>query len=185
MKRSTWFAMALSVLVSLVPVTCQAPYSNPPATFQDSDLVGTWETRYGGAVDRLIIRADGTFKQIYREGTYVYETPWNRWWTERLPNGRVRVHLEGARFYIIEGIESAEQEGMYPPYPPAGLRRRPRAFKDPFGGELLEMVGELTLNVRRLSSGELILHHMWIPGDGAAFAIIGGEREMFRRVDSP
>lgn len=167
MKRSARLAIVLSVAVLTVSVTgCigwEAPYSNPPATFQESDLVGTWEARYGKGVDRLIIRADGTFKQIYRDRTY-YETPWNKWWVERLPHGGARVHLEGARYYLNFAADEL--------------------FYDPFAKESVEMVGELILNVRGLSSGELILHHMWTHGDGG-FALIGGETEMFRRVEEP
>jgi hypothetical protein len=165
-KRSIWLAIALSVLVSLVLVTCEAPYSDPLATFEDSDLAGTWEAHYGdGAVDRLIIRADGTFKQIYRDRTYAYETPWSKWWVERFPDGKVQVHLEGARYYS----EFTEQDEL---------------FYDPFADELVKMDGELILNVRRLSSGELVLHHMWTHGD-RGFAIIGGDSEMFRCIQTP
>lgn len=168
MKGNACLAIALLLLVLLLlPVTCQAPYSNPPATFQDSDLVGIWEAHYwGGGVDRLIIRADGTFKQIYRKSDCEYKTPWNKWWVERLPDGRARVHLEGARYYLI------------------WVERGDYLFHDPFGNESIEMTEELVLNIRRLSSGEIILHHMWDSSD-RGFAIIGGEAEMFRRVKTP
>lgn len=167
MKRNAWLAIALLLPVLLVlPVTCQAPYLDPPATFQKSDVVGIWEAHYwGGDVDRLIIKPDGTFKQIYRKGDYTYETPWNKWWVEHLPDGRARVHLEGARYYLIW----VEQDEL---------------FYDPFGNESIEMTEELVLNIRRLSSGEIILHHMWDSSD-RGFAIIGGETEMFRRVKTP
>lgn len=176
MKRSVRLVIVLLVLVLMGPVACcvtiwvrerQIP-SNPPATFQDSDLVGTWEAHYWpGAVDRLVIGADGTFKQTYREGgNIVYETPWNKWWVERFLDGRVRLHLEGARNYC-----EIEVPGM--------------SFKDPFSGELLEMAGELILNVRRLPSDELILYHMWRPGDSGAFPLVGRDPAMFRRVKAP
>jgi len=172
-KRSAYLTVVLLVVVLPLSVTgCigwEAPYLNPPATFQDSDLVGTWEARYWEAgVDTLIIRADGTFKQIYRDNykkDYVYETPWNRWWVERFPDGRVRVHFEGGRYFL-------------------GFTERGEVFYDPFADELVKMPGELILNVRKLSSGELILHHMWTHSD-RGFGLIGGETEMFRRVETP
>jgi hypothetical protein len=131
----------------------------PPATFRETDLVGTWEGHYGvpWGTDRLILREDGTFKQIYRdEKGYVYETLWNKWWVEHFPDGRVRVHLEGGRWYL-NGIKFAELDGLRSPGiggPPA------RHFYDPFAKGWVEMVRKLVLNVRRVSSGELILVHM-------------------------
>lgn len=172
MKRRGWLVIFLLVLCCGVPLACWVTlavvdptkiYSNPPATFQDSDLVGTWEAHYGDRVDRLIIRIDGTFKQIYRDRDYAYETPWNKWWVERLPDGRVRVHLEGARYYLT------------------WVERGDYLFYDPFGDELIEMRGELVLNVRRLPSGEIILYHMFASPEWG-FPIIGWERDMFRRV---
>ena len=142
--------------------------SEPPlATFRETDLVGTWEGHYGGyagygqGLDRLILRADGTFKQIYKieKQGYVYETPWNKWWVERFPDGRVRVHLEGARYYV-DGIEIAERDGLLP----AGFGGPPaHHFYDPFAEgqeKWVEMIRKLILNVRRVSSGELVLAHM-------------------------
>jgi hypothetical protein len=84
------------------PMCREAPYSPPPESLHESDLVGTWETYYwGDSVDTLILRDDGTFKQIFRdpaEDRYRYETPWNEWWLEQLPDGAVRLHLAGARY---------------------------------------------------------------------------------------
>ena len=133
----------------------------PPPAFSESDLVGTWEAKYCSSrcVDRLILRPDGTFKQIYRdtwEEEYLYETPWNKWWIERFPDGRVYVHLEGARYYP-DGIEVAEEQGI--------AFGKPWGYHDPFDPEkgfgFVEMAGKLVLNVRALRSGEIVLVHMW------------------------
>lgn len=166
----------------------EAPYSNPPSIVQDSDLVGTWETRYGKSIDRLIFRADGAFKQIYEDPyveDYVYETPWDAWWVERFPDGRARIHLRGARYYLA-GIRMAERDGMRSDAPELWGRSGPPPypFYDPFADEIVVMVGELILNVRTDSSGELLLHHMFIETD-RGFAIIGCERNMFRHVQTP
>jgi len=170
MKRIWWFNVVLLLLLLSATAACVREEVEmlegsepPPATFRETDLVGTWEGHYGypWGTDRLIIREDGTFKQIYRdEEGYVYETPWNKWWVERFPDGRVQVHLEGARYYV-GGIEMAEQDGLHPisSSPPW-----PYSFYDWFveAGEKwsVEMVGKLVLNVRRAPSGELVLAHM-------------------------
>lgn len=203
MKRNKWFGMVLSVLVLLTALACpsccgvlvphlEQPYSNPPVTFRDSDLVGTWETHYmEWGIDRLILKGDGTFRQLYQDHTvenYVYETPWNEWWVERFPDGRARIHLQGARYYLA-GIRVAEMDGMshlgttnQPDYwsesgPPSF------DFYDPVAEEYLHMVGALVLNVRSDSSGKFILLHMWTDFD-RGFAIIGGGSEEFRRTET-
>jgi hypothetical protein len=172
-------------LVPQDPVCAEAPYSNPPADLEDVDLVGTWSTRYDGATDRLIINADGTFKQIYEEriaiilGLYRNETPWNHWWVERFSDGRIRVHLEGARYYL-RGRGVAELDGM--PYGPASSL--PWAFRDPFADEYADMTGGLVLTVRADSRGQLLLHHMFYSAD-EGFGRTDCQRQYFRRVDAP
>lgn len=187
MKRNKWVAVVLSTFVlTMTVMQCRVqsggPFSNPPATFEESDLAGIWGTKYAG-VDRLIIRADGTFKQIYREEDYVYETPWNKWWVEPFPDGRVRLHLQGARNYRVDN-ELAERDGRGHPcpkeYPDCRWALEPFGYYDPFAREFVDMVDKLVLNVRSDSSGELLLLHLWIGGD-QGFPIIGGDREVYRR----
>lgn len=182
----------LSVTMCGRPHMPERPYLNPLATLQDSDLVGVWEVRYfGGGVDRLTIRADGTFKQVYRDAIrkdYVWETPWNEWWLEHFSDGRARLHLRGARYYLA-GIDFAERGGLLPvpkdqPNVWRTLDDLPFNFVDPVSRELVQMVQKLVLNVRRDSSGRLILMHMWTSGD-REFPVFGGEWEEFRRVDTP
>ncbi len=204
MKQGKWLSVLLLVLVlvaaasgcggclSSVSRCVEAPYSSPPPTFEDTHLVGTWETRYGErGVDRLIFRADGTFKQVYRDyiaEDYVYETPWREWWVEHLQGGGVRAHLQGARYYL-SGIGMAELGGMHYPCPEdqpncrGGLEPPPFRFYDPIADESVYMVGEVVLNVRIDSSGVLLLHHMWT-GRDRGFVIFGCEAEQFRRVET-
>jgi len=190
MKQIKLLAVGSLILVALI-TSCEAPYSNPPTTFQDLDLVGTWKAHYmEWGIDQLVFREDRKFKQIYRDNLmkgYVYETPWNKWWVERLPDGRVRVHLQGARYYLA-GIERAERDGWGDPcpkeLPDCGWDRIPYLYYDPFGKESVDMVGKLILNVRVDFSGEILLHHMWT-SSGRGFAIIGGEAEEFRRIKTP
>jgi len=193
MKRSKWLKVVLAVLILLTASACEGPYSNPSSTFQDSDLVGTWEAHYVARdADRLILRADGTFKQVYEDHTvedYIYETPWNEWGVEHFPDGRVQLHLQGARYYNAS-IRLAERDGMSAPGPEdepdfwGEMGPPPFAFYDPIAKEALYMVRELVLNVRSDSSGELLLLHMWISSD-RGFALIGGETKVFRRIETP
>ena len=188
MKSAKLVGMVLSVFVMVtVCLSCctvfephlEQPYSNPSATFQDSDLVGVWEVHYmEWGSDKLILKTDGTFKQVYQDSTvegYVYETPWNEWSVEYFPDGRARLHLEGARYYLA-GIRIAELDGISSPN-----SESPFSFYDPVTEEFLTMVGELVLNVRKDSSGELVLLHMWTDFD-RGFAAIGGEAEEFHRI---
>lgn len=166
------------------PICREAPYSPPRESLQESDLVGTWRTYYwGDSVDTLMLRADGTFKQTFRgpgEDGYRYETPWNRWWLEPLSDGAVRLHLEGARYYP-DGIETAERDGLESFGEPDPS---PMPFFDPIAEELVLMVGELILQVRTDSSGELLLHHLWMHHD-RGFVVAGCQGEQFRRVETP
>ena len=193
MKRNKWLRMILPIFALLTTAGCEARYSNPPPTFQDSDLVGAWEAHYmEWGVDRLIIRVDGTFKQIYQDHTvegYVYETPWNEWWVERFPDGRVRLHLRGARIYK-EGIRIAERDGMHDLGPADqpnfwGESGPPSfAFYDPIAEESVEMVGELVLNVQSDSSGEIVLLHMLLSSD-QGFVSLTGKAIGFKRIETP
>jgi len=154
----------------------QAPYLSPPATFEDEDLVGTWRAHYDNSVDTLILKADGTFKQIYEDrydADYVYETLWNQWRVERYPDGRVRVYLRGARFYE-EGTRVAEEYGYF----------RDWRFYDQVAEEVVTMPDTLVLNVRVDSSGQPLLLHLWSIGD-EGFGLFGCERNIFRRVETP
>lgn len=163
--------------------------NNPPMTLQESELVGTWKADYDylydGGTDTLILEADGTFKQIYenRSGSYVFETPWNEWWLERFPDGRVRVHLKGARYYLC-GIRMAEEEGVESLLDPFAFHQGKPAIWYPGIDEnetsIVHMVGKLILNIRVLPSGELVLAHMWPSTEWA-----WGDMQLFHRVKTP
>jgi hypothetical protein len=167
--------------------------ANPPSSLRDSDLVGTWEVSYGGSEDRLCLRADGTFKQIYVDGYkngYRYETPWERWWLERLPGGAVRLHLLTARYYR-RGIWRAELDGWWPDLPTLESDGwRPTAepstmsLWDPFTDELVGIPEKLVLEVRQLQSGELVLFHLLDGGDDA-YSLFSGSGDVFRRIATP
>jgi hypothetical protein len=174
-------SVVLAVLVSMKPVQSvrfcvQAPYLPPPATFEDEDLVGTWRAHYDDRVDTLILKADGTFKQIYQDGyqvDYVYETLWNKWRVERYGDGRARVYLQGARFYE-QGPTIAEEGGCY----------RDWTFYDQVAEEYVTMPDTLVLNLRVDSSGEALLLHLSCTS-GVTGGLLGCERSFFRLVEAP
>lgn len=92
----------LSRMPAQQPVPTQPKKACPilPATFTEDELVGTWRASYHGGDDKdiLIIKEDGTFKQIYEySGVILAETDWQKWWLERRENGYARLHLEGMR----------------------------------------------------------------------------------------
>jgi hypothetical protein len=180
------FCRLVSLLLGMLLLVSCTMRGAPPAAFQEIDLVGIWEARYSPErIDRLEIRDNGTFKQTYLDRTgpddYVYETPWNHWSLERLPDGRVIVHLQGARYYLA-GKELGELDGLTALTMNDTVAEK-KWFYDPFGKELIHMVKELTLNVRDVR-GELILHHVWTSGDGG-FALFGGDVQTFRKLENP
>ncbi len=195
MKWSKWLIVGLSALVLLLALACtltsETQYSNPPSTLRDSDLVGTWEAHYmEWGSDKLILRTDGTFKQVYQDHTvkgYVYETPWNEWWVERFPDGRVWVHLRGARFYAA-GIRIAELEGMSGScpenQPDCFWGKMPWSFYDPIADESLYMVGKLVLNVQSDASGNLVLLHMLLSRDEGFENVFTGKAIGFSRIET-
>ena len=75
-----------------------------PETFQESDLVGTWQARYfpRAVTDTLTLREDGTYQQVYQDdlANYYYTSPWNRWYAEHRPSGGLYLHLEGMRYCL-------------------------------------------------------------------------------------
>ena len=174
-------SVVLAILVLGRPVQSlrlcmQAPYSSPPATFEDEDLVGTWRAHYGRSVDTLTFRMDGTFTQIYEDRydeEYVFETAGSNWGMERYRDGKVRVNLQEARFYE-EGTRVAEEGGRY----------RDWTFYDQVAEEFVTMPDTLVLNLRVDSAGEPLLLHLWSTGD-EGFALFGCERNIFRRVETP
>jgi hypothetical protein len=149
------------------------------------DLAGVWEARYSidDGIDGLILRADGTYQQVYYSQwkKYSYATPWNKWHLERFADGRARIYLEGARYYP-QGIEVGELEGLE--YYPQGWGDRPKIhgpepyphfFYDEENDQFLPMVGRLILDVRpRFSSRGFLLAHLAYNADDLpdAFALV-------------
>jgi hypothetical protein len=189
-KKVLFIIGVLSLLISGGLSACSSSFTNPPKTFQESDLVGTWQTSYEkNETDTLVIADNGTYQQKYvdQNTKYSFVTNWNSWSLEKNPDGSIYVFLSGGRYYV-EGVRIGELNGRGDSCPsnlPACISgSSPRIFYDPYSKENIEMVNELVLNIRYDSRGNMFLHHMWTNSD-RGFAIIGGETEFFRRANNP
>jgi hypothetical protein len=120
--------MSVVLLAALSCIPCMLPLismpetsqeedrlcSSIPETFQESDLYGTWQSRYypGVVTDTLVLREGGTYQQIYdneRTGDH-YTSLWNRWYMEYRASGGLYLHLEGMR-YCLGTSEVCRREG--------------------------------------------------------------------------
>jgi hypothetical protein len=98
--------------------TTQGPACSPlPEGFRQDDLVGRWVAEYHGGldVDRLIIREDGLYRQVFSGSVLSFESDWLQWWLEYDPDGYGLLHLSGMR--RCDGIESTcdDPGGGLPP----------------------------------------------------------------------
>jgi hypothetical protein len=115
-----------SILIVLLVVACLAVgiyqvvadrgCTRPPKDFTEDDLIGTWY--YGGPKrnDTLIIRNDGTYKQIvhiehYEEPATDYKSDWQSWWVEYTGNGIPYLHLEGMRMCAHISYSKCDKAG--------------------------------------------------------------------------
>jgi hypothetical protein len=122
MQTRFLFKLAFLAFIALLANGCfclpNAIFSNPnsqttatcpalPADFNEADLIGTWKASYSlNDQDILIIKEDGTYKQIYDvpDAGFRYESDWLEWWIEYRESGYIRLHLEGMR--RCDGIQS-------------------------------------------------------------------------------
>lgn len=92
-----WFCMLINRISS------QGPQCAPPREgFTKVDLVGTWIAGTPDQRDTLIIKADGTYKQIIHieyvsDPPVDYESDWQAWWLEYGNISVPALHLEGYR----------------------------------------------------------------------------------------
>ena len=87
----------------------------PPNDFSSSTLVGTWVAGRSDWSDTLMIKADGTYKQILHlvSGTrnFNYESTWLSWRLEPQPDGIPYLHLTGYRVCAYWPDISCDQVG--------------------------------------------------------------------------
>lgn len=188
------FLIILVLLLFIMFNHTGGPFSDPPISINEGDIVGVWKNTYGflpsfginlgySASDYLIIREDGKYKQCFQDDDYSFTTPWLDWHLEYFPNGNIRLHLEGARNYSVSK-KLAERNGLHyecpEQYSDCTLASQPYPYFDPFEEEYVPMINELVLNVR-YKREKIVLLHLW-QGTTKGFPIIGGESEVFNRV---
>ena len=91
------YAMVLDIITK--PAGC----SPLPDGFSEADLIGTWVAGTPDQSDTLIIKADGTYKQIVHVefaelSPLDYESDWQSWRLEYSEQHIGYLHLEGFRF---------------------------------------------------------------------------------------
>jgi hypothetical protein len=112
-KMNNRYLMVMILLIGVITAGCLsvqnliageektqiAPCPPLPESFTADDLVGTWVAEYfgGEATDKLVIRADETYKQIYSSEWLNFKSEWKNWSLERRPDGLVLLHLDGMR----------------------------------------------------------------------------------------
>ncbi len=79
----------------------------PPQQFTPADLVGTWTAGWSDDKDTLIIRADGTYKQLIHltAPAFAYESSWQPWRVEYHASGLPYLHMQGMRLCAYGGAE--------------------------------------------------------------------------------
>lgn len=156
------------MLIYLLLASCGSSDHNPPKSLAKTDLIGMWEASYDEwGKDRIDLRMDG-FTQKYQESLgqgYVYEFAGDQWWLEYLPQGFVRVHLQGAKYFRV-GVDFSNRSYLY----------------DPFVNETVSIKDALILEVRVTQAKELRLHHLVTDPDSGHTSLFGNEANVFRRV---
>jgi len=138
----------ICTLATFMPETKEAKWYCPPLpeTFRESDLIGVWQAQYfpRRVTDTLILREDGTYRQIYEDTmiNYYYSGPWNRWYIEYRPSGGIYLHMQGMRYCVGFDETCRRPEGGggdHPYYDPCERR----SIRDMGSEVLLAVTGPL------------------------------------------
>ncbi len=164
----------------------EAPFSDPPFPFDNDDLVGKWVINYTKArTEELSVYRDGKYQQIYRDNVVVLESPSNDWKIQHLPDGRMYLHLIGAKYYFFGASATSDGYALCLEVDPTCEEIDnivPIEAYDWIGKEWVDVSGQIVLNVRMNSNGEIILLHLWKNSD-RGFPIFGGEAEFFKKEE--
>lgn len=127
MKKKKFFIVISLGYIIIFLIGCYVPIQRlgseseclgPPKRFTEADLIGTWKN--SSHTDTLIIREDGTYKQIiYVDHVELpdlaYESDWQSWRLEYSDEGLPYIYLKGlnlcAAYPSLESCEhSAEKD---------------------------------------------------------------------------
>lgn len=113
MWRMCFIFMITSIILGccFVGVPLGGYEAPPPEVFKETDLIGTWQARYGTSrIDKLTLKADGTYQQLFQAPLdgYYYKSDWNKWYVEYSSSGKPKLHLEkmGYCVYFLDECES-------------------------------------------------------------------------------
>ena len=105
------------MLVGFILWACNSEKNNcplPQEGFSEADLVGTWMAKRSESTDTLVIRANGTYKQILHLETpsVDYESEWLPWRFEYSESGTPYLHMEKLRLCAyLPDMGDCEQVG--------------------------------------------------------------------------
>jgi hypothetical protein len=108
--------VVVAVLAGCAPVKEEKNRCKPPPQgFTETDLVGTWVKKHLDLrSDTLIIKEDGTYKQIIHLEAYSvdYESDWLPWYIEYTDDDIPYLHMEGLRLCAhVPDLRGCDQAG--------------------------------------------------------------------------
>ncbi len=100
------------------PMTANWRCDQVPDTFQDTDLIGIWQTRFGTSrTDTLNLSENGYYIHTFsNESTgYHYKSEPQEWWVERRDSDGTYVHFERMLYCggVSGCIDPQEKPGYY------------------------------------------------------------------------
>jgi hypothetical protein len=120
-----WFLAAITITLaccygSIFAYNYLVSFPAVPDTFDEADLVGTWQAKYGTSrTDTITFKADGTYQQIFQSplDNYYYESSWNKWYIEYAPPEMPKLYLKDMRYctsiYYCETTGSGDTQIYY------------------------------------------------------------------------
>ncbi len=137
-----------------------------PEAFKESDLIGTWQAKYGTSrTDTIIIKGDGTYQQVFQSPleNYYYKSDWNKWYITYPSTEKPVLHLKKMR-YCVYFVDECESTG----------RGEPKLYYDFSEDKLIELSNEVILRITiddSTSRGIRLWHLQTDPDVGPEFFI--------------
>lgn len=113
LKRSLIFVVSTLFVLSGCITPAEGVSRFPPDSFQENDLIGTWEDFSEIHTDeRLTLEPDHTFEQVFTFESGQQFKSNGTWELKEEANGCMYLHLKGMR-YFYQSIERAESGNRY------------------------------------------------------------------------
>jgi hypothetical protein len=115
MKKKTCYWLVTVIFLACALCGCDGGWPKcipPSAGFSEIDLVGTWLAGLPERSDTLIIKPDGTYRQVVHIGpNRDYISSWRRWWLDDKNQPFPYLYLEGMSLCGFEPGFSCNQAG--------------------------------------------------------------------------